>query len=186
MKLIVGLGNPGKKYKKTRHNAGFMVIDKLAQELGAENWKFSNKGNLLYCWHDGQEDKNELIKPQTFMNHSGDALFYVRRKHSDLKMDDIYVCFDDLDLALGEYKIQLGKGPKDHNGLISIYEKLGIKDFWHVRVGVDNRDSKIERSRSKLSGKEYVLTSFVNEELAIVEDVVSKVVEDMCKSITNS
>lgn len=170
MNLVVGLGNPGRKYKDTRHNAGFMVVDKMAD---GREWKESKTGRLLYLWVD---ENTELIKPQTFMNESGESVFTVKKKHQNLEIKNIYVVHDDLDILFGEYKIQKGKGPKDHRGLNSIYEKLGTKDFWHVRVGVDNR-----LAENKVTGEDYVLQRFNDEELEIID----KVVDEVVKKISN-
>ncbi len=136
MKLVVGLGNPGKRYKNTRHNIGFMVVNSIAGEI---NWVESKKGKLHYFW---KSDNLEYIKPQAYMNKSGESVLAVTKKHQNLKKENIFVIHDDLDIKLGEYKIQFGKGPKDHNGLVSIYEKLGTKKFWHVRVGIENRKTR--------------------------------------------
>lgn len=162
MKIIMGLGNPGNQYAKTRHNAGFLLLDHLVEALekaGKENahrqWQQSKKGQLLYRWF----GDIELIKPQTFMNLSGKAASYVLKKHPQLKLEDVIVAYDDLDIALGSYKIQFGKSPKAHNGIISICQALGTDNFWHVRIGVDSRSG----IRSQ-SGKEYVLTGFTGEE----------------------
>jgi PTH1 family peptidyl-tRNA hydrolase len=172
MKLIVGIGNPGKKYEKTRHNVGFVVVEELVRELRITNhmmqndWKESKKGKLMYWWFEVGGEKVELIKPVTFMNRSGEVMAYVKKKHPELDLDDLYVIHDDLDIALGEYKIQKGKGPKDHKGLNSIYEKLGSKDFWHVRVGVENRT---ENKEQRTKGEDYVLQNFTNDEEKIIE-----------------
>lgn len=176
MKLIVGLGNPGKRYKDTRHNVGFLVADEFA---GLDGWKKNKKGVLVFKWLQSGADKVEVVKPQTFMNESGRALSYIRSQHSDLEMESIFVIHDDLDIKLGEYKIQKGKGPKDHNGLNSIYRSLGTKDFWHVRVGVENRSVK-----SKISGEDYVLRPFDFEEEEIVDKVVKEVVGEIKNAIS--
>ena len=170
MKLIVGLGNPGKQYKNNRHNVGFEVVERIA---GEGEWKESKSGQLLYFWINKDI---ELIKPQAFMNQSGKSVYAVRKKHQNLETEDIYVVHDDLDIKLGEYKIQKGKGPKDHNGLLSIYEKLGTKDFWHVRIGVENRDKNI-------SGEEYVLQRFKEEELETINKVIKQAIDDLLKRL---
>ncbi len=172
MKLIVGLGNPGEKYKNTRHNAGFMVVDELAKQKKLI-WEDSKTGKLQYCWFTNSSGKIELIRPQTFMNNSGEAVSYAKRKHG-VKLKDIYIVHDDLDIPLGSYKIQFGKGPKDHNGLNDIYEKLGTKDFWHVRVGIENR-----RIENKISGYDYVLENFTSKELDILQLVIKRVVQNL-------
>jgi PTH1 family peptidyl-tRNA hydrolase len=144
MKLIIGLGNPGEKYKNNRHNVGHMVADKLKAK-----------------------------KTDTFMNDSG---VFVKKmfKARGLTPNDLYIIHDDLDIKLGEFKIQFGKGPKLHNGLESIENELGTTDFWRVRVGVDNRDPE-----NRTSGEEYVLQDFTSEE-KIVLDVVIK---EICKKL---
>lgn len=166
MKLIVGLGNPGKKFKDNRHNVGFMVVDKLA----TQSWSKSKSGLLSYSW---LNSSFELIKPLTFMNNSGDAVKRAFVKHK-LKLDDLYIIHDDLDIKLGEFKIQLGKGPKDHNGLLDIYDKLGTKESWHVRVGVENRNEE-----NRIPGEKYVLQDFSDDEKEILEGVIKQICKEL-------
>ena len=151
MKLVVGLGNPGEKYKNTRHNVGALVVDRLKVEFGEEvKW----------------------LKPDKFMNKSGVALKAFLKKNPRIKMEDVYVVHDDLDIELGKYKISFSKGPKDHNGLNNIYEQVGSHDFWHVRVGVDGeRDGK--------SGEEYVLSNWRPEEREVIKKVTEEIVEEL-------
>lgn len=170
MKLIVGLGNPGKKYEKSRHNIGFMVLGRLASD---RKWSKSKGGKLFYLWYRTESGKKiELMKPDSYMNKSGFSVGYVKKKHSELKLDDIYVVHDDLDIELGSYKIQLGRGPRQHNGLRSIYEQLGSKDFWHVRIGVENR---LVKGSGAISGEKYVLQKFKKNEQEIIEKVIAAV-----------
>ena len=182
MKLIVGLGNPGEKYTNNRHNVGFMVVDKLVEELGVkgyglqQEWKRSTKGKLQYIWFEIKGERLELIKPQIFMNKSGISVAYAYKSHPELKHNDIYIIHDDLDLRLGNYKIQKGKGPREHKGLLSIYEALGTKDFWHVRVGVDNRESA-----NRISGERYVLQDFLDSEKEIIQKLLASLVEELLK-----
>lgn len=150
MKLVVGLGNPGDKYKNTRHNVGFWVVDRLEQE------------NL---------DEVELYKPQLFMNKSGVEVKEILKKNPKVKPVDLYVIHDDLDIKLGEHKIG-EKGPKEHNGLKSIYEQTGLKDFNHVRVGIDNGEFRE-------SGEEYVLSKWKPEEGEVINQVIGKIVEEL-------
>ena len=178
MKLIVGLGNPGEKYSESRHNTGFVVLDKLAQELGIKNYELSKKFQSLIT-------KNPSLifaKPQTFMNDSGIAVSSLAAFYK-LPATDIFVIHDDLDIKLGEYKIQKGKGPREHNGLLSIYEKLGHKDFWHVRVGIDNREvsnvSKVSQVPNVMSGQDYVLQKFSEEERKVLNATSKKVVGEL-------
>jgi len=176
MKFIVGLGNPGDKYKHTRHNIGFKVVDQMA---GDQKWNKSNRGKLEYFWLELGEEKAELIKPQTFMNKSGLALAYLKKKHHQLTEKNLFVIHDDLDLELGSFKFQFGKGPKQHNGLTSIYQYLGTDQFWHVRIGVDGRLG----DRSVPSDK-YVLSSFSPDERLIIEPVINQVIEKFNQYLT--
>jgi peptidyl-tRNA hydrolase, PTH1 family len=179
MKLIVGLGNPGKTYIGTRHNVGFRLLDKMVEHVQnshlpfeTHTWSTSKKGQLEYIWLEGNGKKVELMKPLTMMNNSGKAVAYVRRKHPELLLENVFVCHDDLDILLGKHKIQFGKGPRQHNGLASIYERLGSKDFWHVRIGIERR---IEREGRKVHGEAYVLQRFAPEEGSLIERTVQEV-----------
>jgi len=186
MKLIVGLGNPGKKYEKTRHNVGYAVLDKLKTTISNYqfpfsneiDWKESKNTKAQYFNVTLEEEKIELIKPLTSMNESGLSVAYARNKYK-VPLESIYVVHDDLDIELGEYKIQKGKGPREHKGLLSVYEKLSTKEFWHVRVGVNNDKSRLSEKGSRISGEDYVLMKFSQVELMVVEDVVVKVVKDL-------
>lgn len=157
MKIVVGLGNPGKKYENTRHNVGFMVVDQLVDYvqhgqsplvLKNDEWHVSTTGQLEYRWLGVGESEIELVKPHTFMNKSGKAVAYVLRKHPHLSSDDIYLVHDDLDIPLGKFKIQKGTGPRVHRGVSSVEQVLGTKDFWRVRVGVENRREVLRQSGS--------------------------------------
>lgn len=175
MKLIVGLGNPGEKYEKHRHNAGFLTVDTLAERETDQQWSAVKKFDCLLITI---EKKLILAKPQTFMNSSGKS---VRKlvNHFKIKIPELWIIYDDLDIKLGEYKIQKSKGPKDHKGLLSIYKTLGTRDFWHVRVGVENRAQELGARDQKVSGERYVLEDFKEEELMVIEQVIDKIVRDL-------
>jgi len=185
MKLIIGLGNPGKEYENTRHNIGFLVLDKLKTEISKSKLQIPNE--ILN--NDFQIERKfnaevlkigdvMLVRPMTFMNESGTA---VSKIASFYKTDsnDIYVIHDDLDLRLGEYKIQKGIGPKLHYGVQSIENKLGNKDFLRVRVGVDNRDAE-----NRILGEKYVLQDFNEDERPIIDKVVDKITIDLIDLIS--
>jgi len=196
MKLLVGLGNPGKKYNETRHNCGFLALDEfksqasksLADGAGSKapisSWTKSENANALYCKVQIKSQEVELIKPQTFINKSGYSVAYAYDKHSP-RNEDVYVIHDDLDIALGNFKIQFAKGPKAHNGLISIYKSLGTKNFWHVRIGVENRHQASELRR-QTSGEEYVLDKFTKKERGILNGVLEKVVAELTAKLGNN
>lgn len=167
MKIIIGLGNPGAEYENTRHNVGFMFVDKMAKEgrfLG--NKRFESEVLSV--------DGMLLVKPLTFMNESGRA---VRRIVDFYKLDEtaVILVHDDLDLPLGEKKIQMGVGPKVHNGVNSVEQNLGTSNFLRVRIGVDNRKNK----PTKLPGSDYVLEKFGKDEQVIINEVIDKAIAEL-------
>lgn len=178
MKLIVGLGNPGDTYKFNRHNAGFMMIDYILDKIKSQKLKVKNYNQKLqydkYMKADIgifeiNDEKIILVKSQTFMNQSGDAVRACANRYSFNPTHDLFVIHDDLDIRLGQYKIQKGKGPKLHNGIASIEKVLNTSDFWRVRIGIDNRD--VER---RISGETYVLQDFTEEEKKILFTVLGQ------------
>ena len=192
MKLIIGLGNSGDKYKNNRHNVGFVVVDRLVEGLRvksyglSQDWEKSKKGKLQYIWFNVKGKKLELIKLLTFMNNSGYSVSYAYKKHS-LLPDDLYIIHDDLDIKLGDYKIQKGKGPKVHKGLLSIENELGTKGFWRVRIGIENRyqKSNVKSQMSKVpTGEKYVLQDFTEKELEILGKTINNVVEELLTSLS--
>ena len=179
-KYFFGLGNPGPEYAAARHNVGFMVVDALAASIGsaqpqnspklfAETYKFAN------CL---------LVKPQTYMNESGRSVratleyFKENVAKRPLILRNVFVIHDDLDIEVGNYKIQFGTGPKIHNGLNSVYEYLKTEQFWHVRMGVDGR--KGDRS---ITPSAYVLSEFANGEKKLIGQVISDVVRELMKVV---
>lgn len=168
-KVVIGLGNPGPKFDQTRHNVGFFVADRLALALAGSDWSFSKKCQAWVC----QTQTAWLVKPHTYMNQSGQAVraFCQYYAKEDFDAKNLYVVHDDLDLALGSFKIQLGRGPKTHGGLNSIYAHLGTKDFWHVRVGIDNREPG-----QTGNPQTYVLGKFPTQEQAILRQASCEVV----------
>ncbi len=175
MKLVVGLGNPGEKYVNTRHNVGFMIVDVLASQMVNGQWLMVKKLQSLII---NNQSLTILAKPQTFMNSSGDAVKALATFYR-LPATNIWVIHDDLDLTLGNYKIQKGKGPREHNGLNSIYKSIGTQDFWHVRVGIDNRKAAGPEEPLARRGEEYVLQNFTTNELTSLENVISNVANDL-------
>lgn len=169
MKMIVGLGNPGEKYARTRHNVGFMTVERLAQKSNAGEWKHESKFSAEMM----RSDEFLYVKPQTFMNDSGKAVSAIARFYK-IKSDDIYVIHDDLDIALGEFKIQHSKGPLVHYGINSVEKDLGTEEFWRVRIGVENR---LVRGNKGIPGEEYSLQNFSPEERLVVDDVIGRVIE---------
>jgi len=177
MILIVGLGNPGPKYQNTRHNLGFMVLDKLAKKLtpaGKTNWQFDKKSNSEFIIHNSGFI---LAKPQTFMNASGFAVKFLA-SHFQLPISNIWVIHDDIDLPLGKLKIRFGGGGAGHHGVESIIQQLGTDKFWRIRVGIGKPiKSQKSKVKSQKSVEEYVLEEFEEVELGKLKNMLKKAVE---------
>lgn len=176
MKIIIGLGNPGEHYRFNRHNVGFLVLDKLIDD---NLWQVEKSAKLLYRQKRLGSELVELIKPQMFMNNSGQVVGYIQQKFPQLQAKDIYVVHDDLDILLGIYKIQQSKGPREHKGILSIKEKLGEDNFWRIRIGVENR-----QPGRRTPGEKYVLENFSREELEVINQVIDQVRKDMQLRLT--
>jgi peptidyl-tRNA hydrolase, PTH1 family len=178
MILIAGIGNKDTKYHNTRHNAGYFGIKIMRQALRFEGFMaddaFKHKRALLSevttaKW--GTEDVVVLQKTQTAMNNAGEA---VKRVWDEYGADELVLFHDDLDIILGDYKIQKGKSPKGHNGVKSVEKALGTTDFWRVRLGIDSRDED-----EKIPGEEYVLQRFDKEEREMVKATAVEACEDL-------
>ena len=137
--LIVGLGNPGKEYANTRHNAGWKAVDALAAQLGARYWKSSCDALVASVKRD--ELTLVLAKPQTYMNLSGQAVKGLVKTYGT-PLDHVIVIHDELDLEPGVVKVKVGGGHAGHNGLRSIHEKLGSGDYLRVRVGIGRPEGR--------------------------------------------
>lgn len=174
MKLIVGLGNPGKEYEKTRHNIGFDIVDKLADELSFPLFKEKFKGLISEKTIDGE--KVILLKPQTYMNLSGDSVVQVANFYKiDIKKD-LVVIFDDMDLPLGKLRIKINGSSGGHNGIKSIISNLG-SDFYRIKFGIG-------RAKEKNENINFVLGKFSKEDSEVVELSVKKGVLALCDIIS--
>ena len=158
MKLIVGLGNPGKEYKNTRHNVGFMVLDYI---LGDVNWK--TKFNGLYYEDNVKGEKVILLKPTTFMNLSGESVRAVMDFY-DVDLEDLIVIYDDLDLPHGKIRMRLKGSAGGHNGIKSLIAHVKTQEFKRIRVGIDRHP--------KIPVVDYVLGKFTEDELALVNQAI--------------
>jgi len=180
MKLIVGLGNPGKQYEKTRHNVGFMVLDSLQKELkkyNCEKWILNKKFNAETCEATIEGKKILLVKPMTFMNASGQSVQMISHFYK-LKHEDIIVIHDEKDLPLGEYKIQTGRGDAGHNGIRSIVEYLGTKDITRYRMGIASKnEKKMDDTAKFVLGKFGLLEKKKLE--TMIHDVVSHIISSL-------
>ena len=171
MKLIVGLGNPGKQYDKTRHNIGFEVIDTLSERLGIPLNQSKHKG--LYGVGHVRGEKVYLLKPLTYMNLSGESVRAVM-DYYDIDLKDLIVIYDDLDLPVGKIRLRQKGSAGGHNGIKSIIAHVGSQEFNRIRVGIN-------RPSDGTSITNYVLGRFTAEEQEILRDVVVKCSE-ACES----
>ena len=178
MKLIVGLGNPGKEYEKTRHNIGFMTIDKFASKLGVEINK--DKFNGLYCDTMINGEKVILLKPQSYINLSGEVI----RKYVDffkINIEDILIIHDDLDLPVGTYRVKQQGSSGGHNGLKNIELHLGTQEYKRIKIGISN--NKLMDTKDYVLGK---LSKEETEEIEKVKDIVLDIIDDYFKLDFNS
>lgn len=172
--LIVGLGNPGSQYAKTRHNIGFMALDRLASRYGMS--ASSNKFKGLWCNGSIGTHSVTLLKPQTFMNLSGDSV-QKAAAFFDIEADSIIVLHDELDIGFGELRVKSGGGHGGHNGLRDIIAKTGSKDFTRVRIGI-GRPTRGSVSDWVLGGFSGTEQSSLEELIETAADAVEAIVYD--------
>jgi len=175
MKIIIGLGNPGRKYERTRHNAGFMAVDEIARDL---RFSLSQEKYHAIIGKCRIGDEEALVaKPQTFMNDSGRSVGAILR-YTYAKPADLIVVHDELDLPLGAVRVKTGGGHGGHNGLRSIIEHIGTQEFVRVRIGVG-------RPEPGKDAADYVLSPFrmderdlSNESFVKASDAVIAIIVD--------
>ncbi|OQA78329.1 MAG: Peptidyl-tRNA hydrolase [Tenericutes bacterium ADurb.Bin239] len=162
MKLFVGLGNPGKKYENTRHNAGFLVLDKFADMAKVDIDKKDFKG--LFTSFMYNEEKIYLLKPQTYMNLSGESVIQFMNFFK-IEISELYVIYDDMDISPGQIRLKEEGSSGGHKGMQNIIELLGREDFKRIRVGI---------GKPEYDGVDYVLQKVTDEEKAVFLEGVIK------------
>ncbi|MDE2779164.1 MAG: aminoacyl-tRNA hydrolase [Chloroflexota bacterium] len=167
MKVIVGLGNPGDRYRNTRHNVGFMCVDLLSRRWNIDLKE--RRAKAILGRGRFQEREVVLAKPRTFMNRSGDAISYLVARFG-VKPSDIVVIYDEMDLPLGKLRIRPGGSPAGHNGIRSIIGELRTQEFPRVRVGIGHPDNQ----GGQVS---HVLNRFQGEEATEIANVIQRVAE---------
>ena len=194
MLLIVGLGNPGEKYNKTRHNAGFIVIDEIQKSFGfpefTANKKFnaeisedlslfsensSKAGFFGKLFSGDKKDKIILAKPQTFMNRSGESVRKIMDYYK-IKVEDIIIISDDLDIIIGKYKVAIDSSAAGHNGIQSVINNIGTQKFKRIKVGVEKKEGRQAR---KTPGVKFVLENFSEEEYQIIQRLSESIKKDL-------
>lgn len=173
MKLFVGLGNPGKKYEKTRHNIGFFVLDELSNKLNSSFDQKKFNGVLTQINIKGE--KVILLKPQTFMNLSGESVSQVK-KYFQIADEDVIVVYDDLDLPVGKLRLREKGSAGGHNGMKNIILHLHTQDIKRIRIGIGNNEM--------IDQKDYVLGKFTKEEQKLLKESIDLASEALIDSVT--
>ena len=173
MKIIVGLGNPGKEYKNTRHNVGYMVLEELAARYPVE--KQETKFDAIIGHIRVKGEKVLLVKPLTYMNLSGRSVQPLVHWHK-LELVDLMVVYDDMDLPLGALRIRAAGGSGGHNGIKSIIERLATADFARTRIGIGRPDDR--------EAVEWVLGRFTGGEKEQAEQIIKHAADALEKWIT--
>lgn len=173
MLLIIGLGNPGKEYIYTRHNAGFMMVEKLRERWNFPVFEYGKKFEASFSKGKFRSKDIILVKPETFMNLSGQAVRNLMDFYK-LESGDILVIHDEIDLALGSYKIAENSGSAGHNGVEDIISKIGTNNFRRIRIGVANEDL-----RTKIDPVDFVLQKFSDEEIKVINELSESIIENI-------
>ena len=184
MFIIVGLGNPGEEYEKTRHNVGRIILNYYAKENKFEEWL--EDGKLKALTADGKigKSKVKLVEPETFMNKSGLSVKPLVK--SKKEAEKLVVVYDDLDLALGEIKISWNKGTGGHKGLESIVKKIKTKEFIRVRVGITPTTPKGKLKKPKGENKvlDFLMKDFSKKDFEVLKKTQVKIAKALDSIIT--
>ena len=172
--LIVGLGNPGREYKDTRHNMGFMLVDRLTVRLNARGMKVQSRAIVITTQY--ENNKIILAKPQTFMNLSGQSVQGLLRFYK-LPLENLLVASDDIDLPFGVIRIRPGGGSAGQKGMASIIQQLGTQDFPRLRLGIDPPPGRMDAAA-------YVLQEFSNKELLVVSETLDRAADAALTFVT--
>jgi PTH1 family peptidyl-tRNA hydrolase len=173
--LIAGLGNPGREYRETRHNIGFMVVDKVAQRLGVSFGRLESKALVTKGEYQGR--RLVLAKPQTYMNLSGGAVGSLVRFYK-VPLSNLLVAYDDVDLPLGTIRMRAEGGSAGQKGMASIIERLGSQEFPRLRLGIGHPPGRMEAAA-------YVLQPFKKDELELLPVLLERAVEAALVFVTS-
>lgn len=178
---FIGLGNPGKEYALTRHNVGFIVVEKLAQyeaikPQGVEglSWEMQKKQASEIAHTSVKGSKVLLVKPQTFMNNSGEAVVAIKN-YFDVDPKKIWVIHDDLDLPLGKVQIRWGGGTAGHHGLESIEQQLKTSDYGRIRVGIRGQELRTYHAQTGIDTNNFVMGRFTSQE----QDLLNRTIQEI-------
>ena len=177
--MIVGLGNPGARYERTRHNAGTLFIERLLLRHNAPN-HFRHEKNLhaeiARIPADHYRHALICVRPTTFMNRSGDAV-RAATAYYKIALDNLVIAHDDLDLTLGTYKVSRDVRSAGHNGVQHIIETLGTQDFTRIRIGVEHRDGRV--ARGSIAGDDFVLQRMSDDDHVLLMETIDIIIRDI-------
>lgn len=173
--LLVGLGNPGREYKDTRHNFGFMLIDRLAVRLNARGLKVQSKAIVTSVTY--EDRKLILAKPQTYMNLSGQSVQGLLHFYK-IPLTNVMVLSDDLDIPFGTIRIRAEGGPGGQRGLSSVIESLGTKDFPRLRLGIG-------RPPGRMDPANFILQNFSRDEMKTLSEVLDRAADAALEFVMN-
>mgnify|MGYP001560461942 CR=1 FL=1 len=179
MIIIIGLGNPGRKFEETRHNVGFLVLDKFRKKNNFPDFKFSKKSNSLLSENILNNEKIILIKPQTFMNESGEAVKKIVKPYTLNPKPLIIIVHDDIDLPVGKIKIVGERGSAGHKGVESIIKNIGNKGLVRIRIGIAPQSLAMPdlAKQDKTKAEKVVLKKFGKKEKEIINNTNNKTVK---------
>jgi peptidyl-tRNA hydrolase, PTH1 family len=173
--LLIGLGNPGREYKDTRHNFGFMLIDRIAVRLNARGMKVQSKAIVTDAMH--EDRKLILAKPQTYMNLSGQSVQGLVHFYK-IPLTNLMVLSDDLDIPFGTIRIRAAGGPGGQRGLSSVLESLGTKDFPRLRLGIG-------RPPGKMDPANFILQNFSRDEMKSISEILDAGADAVLEFVEN-
>jgi len=173
--LLVGLGNPGREYRDSRHNVGFMLVDRIAVRLGARGMKVQSKAIVINSMY--EDRKLILAKPQTYMNLSGQSVQGLIHFYK-LPLTNVLIAYDDLDIPFGTIRIRPGGGPGGQRGMASTIEHIGTNDFPRLRIGIG-------RPPGKMDPAAYILQDFTRAEMKILSEILDRATDAALEFVVN-
>lgn len=166
--IIVGLGNPSKEHEKTRHNVGFRVVDALCKDLEFDKFKLDKKFDAEVCEGLFGDKKVLIVKPQTFMNLSGEAVQKLVSFYK-IPLDHLILVYDDIDLPFSSVRFRDKGGPGTHNGMRSVISSLGSENFKRIRIGTESRSLELIKKQDL---SDFVLSRFTKDEEKLLDKIV--------------
>lgn len=177
MYLIIGLGNPDKKYDRTRHNIGFTAVDFLVETFGLEKFKLQDKFKSAISLGQINEQRVIIAKPQTYMNNSGRAVQLLKNYYK-IQNEDLIIIYDELDLPLGKIRLRQDGSSAGHNGIKSIIDYLTTDKFYRIRIGIRNKDA------DKIPANKFVLSRFsFFEKRKLAKKILPQAMDELVKLI---